>query len=124
MGGFWGDAVGAKYPERFRSFAGHSSITEVAQMAQFVEEDVSVYCQDDPNEGSVLAQILKNKAKLPAFRFDCGLGDDLLYANRTLHQNLSEHAVPHEYEEFSGGHEWPYWEKHIEKTLLFFNRIG
>ena len=25
--------------------------------------------------------------------------------------------------EFEGKHEWTYWQKHIEKTLIFFNGI-
>jgi enterochelin esterase-like enzyme len=24
------------------------------------------------------------------------------------------------YEEFPGGHEWPYWTEHLEDTLRFF----
>lgn len=123
MGGFGAMRLGAKYPRRFRGFAGHSSITELGQMSRFVEEPLSVYRQNDPAEGSVLGQMLKNKGKLPPFRFDCGLDDDLLAANRMLHQKLLEHGIPHEYEEFAGGHEWPYWEKHIAQTLVFFDRL-
>ncbi len=123
MGGFGAMRLGANYPQRFRGFAGHSSITELAQMSQFVEEPLSLYRQEEADDGSVLAQMLKNKANLPPFRFDCGRDDNLLAANQMLHQKLLEHAIPHEYEEFSGGHEWAYWEKHIEQTLVFFDRL-
>lgn len=123
MGGFGAMRLGAKYPQRLRGFAGHSSITELAQMSQFVEEPLSIYRQEDADEGSVLAQMLKNKAHLPPFRFDCGLDDNLLSANRALHQQLLEHAIPHEYDEFAGGHEWTYWGKYIEQTLIFFDRL-
>ena len=123
MGGFGAMRLGAKYPQRFRGFAGHSSITEIRQMADFVEEPLSIYRQDDPAEGSVLAQLRNNRAQLPPFRFDCGLDDDLLPANRTLHERLLEENIPHDYQEFPGGHEWAYWEKHIEKTLLFFGSL-
>lgn len=123
MGGFGAMRLGAKYPQRFRGFAGHSSITELGQMSQFVEEPLSAYKQPDSDDGSVLAQMLINKKKLAPFRFDCGLDDNLLNANRTLHQKLLENDVSHEYDEFPGGHEWPYWEKHIERTLLFFDGL-
>ncbi|WP_373511876.1 alpha/beta hydrolase [Persicitalea sp.] len=123
MGGFGALRLGAKYPLLFRGFAGHSSITELTQMSQFVEEPLSVYQQQSSDEGSVLAQLLKNRTQLPLFRFDCGLDDDLLPANRTLHQKLTEQGIPHIYEEFAGGHEWPYWEKHIERTLVFFDSL-
>ncbi len=123
MGGYGAMRLGGRYPQHFRGFAGHSSITALEQLSQFVEEPASDYAQDEPQDGSVLAQLIKNKALLPPFRFDCGLDDELLVANRTLHQKLIEHAIPHEYQEFPGGHEWSYWEQHIEKTLLFFDQI-
>jgi enterochelin esterase-like enzyme len=39
-----------------------------------------------------------------------------------LHQQLTEHGIAHEYEEFPGGHEWPYWERHLADSLSFFAR--
>ncbi|GHB78247.1 alpha/beta hydrolase [Persicitalea jodogahamensis] len=123
MGGYGAMRLGARFPQRFRGFAGHSSITELEQMSQFVEESVSDYAQNEPRDASVLAQLVKNKNFLPPFRFDCGLQDSLLDANRALHEKLLEHHIPHEYQEFPGGHEWDYWEKYIEKTLLFFDHF-
>jgi len=31
-------------------------------------------------------------------------------------------GIPHEYEEFPGGHTWDYWERHLQDTLRFFAR--
>jgi enterochelin esterase-like enzyme len=36
---------------------------------------------------------------------------------------LEEAGVPHVYEEFEGGHEWSYWEAHLEDTLRFFAKL-
>ena len=58
MGGYGALRIGASHPEKFRAFAGHSSIT-----------------------------------------------------------------VFEELEEFPGGHEWPYWQCYLEKTLRFFASI-
>ncbi len=44
-------------------------------------------------------------------------------ANRELHGELDKLGIPHVYEEFPGGHEWPYWEKHLETTLKFFGAV-
>jgi enterochelin esterase-like enzyme len=55
-------------------------------------------------------------------RFDCGREDVLLEGNRRLHEALVADGVPHVYEEFSGGHTWPYWTEHLEDSLLFFER--
>jgi len=64
----------------------------------------------------------KNLKNIPPLRFDCGKGDALIEGNRLLHTQLLELGVPHEYEEFDGAHEWPYWQKHLESTLRFFDQ--
>ncbi|NBO04020.1 MAG: esterase family protein, partial [Betaproteobacteria bacterium] len=46
--------------------------------------------------------------------------DELIGANRILHGQLQAAGIPHTYEEFPGGHEWPYWTEHIADTLRFF----
>jgi S-formylglutathione hydrolase FrmB len=118
MGGYGALRIGAKYPERYAAISGHSSITEVTQMARFVEEPLSTY-ETDFNS-SVHQAILGAGAKLPPLRFDCGVADELIDANRTLHGQLNAAGIPHTYEEFPGGHEWPYWAEHIADTLRFF----
>ena len=50
-----------------------------------------------------------------------GTEDPLIDQNRYLHRCLTEEKIQHEYHEFPGGHEWPYWQKYIRKSLLFFN---
>lgn len=123
MGGFGSLRIGAKYHQRFKGMAGHSSITELSQMSLFVEEHVDGYSQPVKTDESVLATFLKYREQLPPFRFDCGSSDLLINENRTLHQQLEAHNIPHIYEEFEGGHEWPYWEKHVADTLRFFNTL-
>jgi len=118
MGGYGALRIGAKYPERYAAISGHSSITEVTQMAKFVEEPLSTY-ETDFNS-SVHQAILGAGAKLPPLRFDCGVADELIDANRILHGQLQAAGIPHTYEEFPGGHDWPYWTKHIADTLRFF----
>jgi S-formylglutathione hydrolase FrmB len=119
MGGFGALRLGAKYPERYRAISGHSSITHIEQLAQFVEEPLESY-RTSPGDESAVAAILANRDRLPPLRFDCGKGDPLLAPNRQLHAQLEQHGIAHVYEEFPGGHEWPYWEKHLADTLRFF----
>lgn len=119
MGGYGALRLGAAHADRFAAFAGHSSITELEQMRLFVEEDLSVY--GDPGEtGSVFEAMKLNADRLPPFRFDCGVEDELIDANRTLHQQLTDAGIGHEYAEHPGGHEWPYWAEHVQETLRFF----
>ncbi|MFC7336626.1 alpha/beta hydrolase [Haloferula chungangensis] len=120
MGGFGALRLGAKHPDRFAAFVGHSSITDIAQLPLFVEESLSDYTQEDPSDHSVLETILKHRASLRPFRFDCGVDDLLIEHNRELKRAFDEAGIDHEYEEHPGGHEWPYWVTHLRETLRFF----
>lgn len=123
MGGFGALRLTARYPERVKGVHGMSSITHVDQMSLFVEEPLSAYRQADPVHESVLELMLQNRGQLPPISFDCGTEDLLLEPNRELHRALTDHGIPHTYREWPGGHEWPYWERHIEDALLFFNSL-
>lgn len=121
MGGFGALRIGAKYAKIFDAISGHSSITELDQMELFIEEDLSEYKQENMEEESVLKTILKYRKELPPLRFDCGRGDILIKYNRLFTKELEYQNIPHLYEEFEGKHEWKYWQKHLEDTLVFFN---
>ena len=119
MGGFGALRLAAKYPERFRAAGGHSSITHFDQFKLFVEEPLEAYgCPKE--DQSVLERMLQNRQRLPALRFDCGSEDQLIEYNRQLDRELKQAGIPHIYEEFPGGHSWPYWETHLAEMLKFF----
>jgi putative tributyrin esterase len=120
MGGFGAMRLGAKYPALFSAFSGLSSITHFEQMGVFVSNFDSLKKKALAQDG-VLDWLLKNKDILPPFRFDCGRDDILIEHNRALHNHLIMNDIPHIYQEFAGGHSWDYWQKHLAKTLLFFN---
>ncbi|SIQ98818.1 alpha/beta hydrolase [Maribacter ulvicola] len=119
MGGYGALCIGAKYPNVFTAFSGHSSITNIEGFELFVD-DVNPYRKNN-GDGSVLACLLKNKDKLPSFRFDCGVDDPLIEHNRKLHINLEKYGIAHIYEEFNGGHTVNYWKEHIVRSLQYFN---
>jgi len=120
MGGFGALRLGGKYAAFFQGISAHSAITNFEQMEQFVEEKLTEYNVEKQNYSAVGALIDKD---LPPLRFDCGLSDPLLDANRTLHDQLVSFGVSHRYEEFEGGHEWAYWEEHVKDSLRFFDAI-
>ena len=122
MGGFGALRLGAKYPERFRGIGGHSSITNFDQLGLFVEEPLERY-RCPAEDQSVFETMVRNRGRLPPIRFDCGTEDSLLEYNRTLHTQMQSAGIQHIYEEFAGGHEWPYWEKHLADMLRFFGRL-
>lgn len=123
MGGFGALRLGARYATRFRGIAGHSSITHFSQMSRFVEEPLSAFGSLGESDQSVLYWMDKNRLELPPIRIDCGASDLLIEENRTLHRELEQRGIRHIYEEFPGGHEWPYWEIHLADTLRFFSSI-
>ena len=119
MGGFGALSLGARFGGKFQAVSAHSSVTDLRELDQVVEESLlSELCRGEDVE--VLQTILRHRETLPPTRFDCGLDDRLVSANRELHRSLEEEGVEHVYEEFSGGHEWSYWERHLVDTLRFF----
>ena len=77
--------------------------------------------QGGPNDIHALAGQVA-PSLLPALRFDCGTDDFLIEQNRALHRHLEALGVPHEYAEHPGGHDWGYWDQHIQETLAFFGK--
>ncbi len=123
MGGFGALRIGAKYGEVFDAISAHSSITELQQMELFIEEDLANFRQENSEDESVLKTILMHKDKLSPLRFDCGKDDLLIKYNRLLSVALENNNIPHNYQEFDGKHEWDYWQKHLENTLVFFDNF-
>ena len=122
MGGFGALRLAAKHPQLFRAAGGHSSMTHFDQHKQFVQEPLERYaCPSE--ERSVFETMLRNRDRLPPIRFDCGTNDPLIEYNRELTQQLKHAGIAHTYEEFPGGHEWPYWEKHLADMLKFFDQV-
>lgn len=122
MGGYGAIRIGAKYGANYSAISGHSSITRLEQMTEFVEEPLESYKHENHEEVSLINTIILNRNSLPPIRFDCGLSDSLLEANRGLHDQLESNGIAHTYQEFEGEHEWEYWEEHVQDSLLFFNR--
>lgn len=58
-------------------------------------------------------------AALPALRFDCGVADPYIDQNRAFDATLTRLGVSHEYAEWPGTHEWPYWRAHLPESLAF-----
>jgi putative tributyrin esterase len=119
IAGFGALRMAGKYPGRFAAAAGHSSITEAHQLDALMAESRAGWSVA-PQDQSVLAALTHAAAPVPPLRFDCGLDDPFLQANRALHQSLDAAGIAHDYAEHPGGHEWPYWSRHLEDTLRFF----
>lgn len=121
MGGFGAMRLGTKHADKFAAISAHSSITELEQLGKFVEEPLTCYRAVE-SDATVLGELVEHRENLLPLRFDCGVDDPLIRANRRLHEALAAEGISHEYEEFEGTHEWKYWENHLADTLRFFAR--
>ena len=122
MGGYGALRIGAKYAGMFRGISVHSAITHVKEISDFVIEPFP-FDQLTTHETDLMGWLEGNRNKLPPLRFDCGIRDPLLESNRRLHSELQVQAIPHEYVEFDGEHDWQYWRAHFASSLLFFEDI-
>lgn len=121
MGGFGALRLAGRHPRRFVAAAGHSSVTEAAQLDALMAETRDGWAAA-PEDTSVIAALRRagtTTGPLPALRFDCGRDDPLVDANRRLHADLQAAGIAHSYVEHDGGHDWLYWSQHVEDTLRF-----
>jgi S-formylglutathione hydrolase FrmB len=123
MGGYGALRLGAKYAEKVAGISAHSAITHPAQMLDFTAEPPMIHQGAIQEDADPMYWFRRNGAALPPLRFDCGVSDPLLSANRALHEALLAEGIAHVFEECAGGHEWPYWQRNFSKTLLFLEEV-
>ena len=125
MGGYGAVKVGLKHLDTFASVNSHSGavgfLADVDEGKPLDPEFARIF-GPDPGRGpedpfALVEQI--DHGLLPALRIDCGLEDFLLDQNRAFHQHLDALQIPHEFEEFPGGHEWSYWDQHVRQAIAF-----
>ena len=138
MGGYGALKLAFKFPHMFCSAVSHSGILHIT-----VVESSDYPELDEPTEearaefqrvfGSspaggkdclfALAEGI-DRTLLPNIRFDCGLEDQpwILDGSRRFHAHLESLNIPHEYEEFPGGHDWEYWDLHVKDAIAFHQR--
>lgn len=135
MGGYGAFRLALERPELFRSAVSHSGAmtigryypTETAETenlrdAPFIKEFLPVFGVAKPGGKDDLVELARRANPLPALRFDCGTEDFLLDSNRTMNRELVELGIEHEYQEFSGDHNWEYWDHHIQEAIDFHIR--
>ena len=132
MGGYGAAKFALKYPERFCGGVSHSGALgfghrtmKPAADNRWATEFARIVGENPVGGENDLYALAAKLApdKRPALRIDCGTGDFLLDDNRAFHAYLDTLGFAHEYEEHPGGHDWAYWDKHIQETLAFFTPL-
>ncbi len=125
MGGYGAVKLGLKHHDMFASVNSHSGAVGFLhdpERARQLSPEFRRIFGDDPAGGpedpfAIVEKI--DHGRIPAMRIDCGTSDFLLDQNRSFHKKLEEMQIPHEYEEFPGGHEWAYWDEHVPQAIAF-----
>ncbi|NLF32630.1 MAG: esterase family protein [Planctomycetes bacterium] len=121
MGGFGAMLLGLKHPGRFAAISSHSGAfvtPERLRERPMLEPLVPALVRRE-NDCRAAAKAVAEGRRRPAIRFDCGVDDGLLDANRAFHAHLDRVGLDHEYHEYPGAHTWDYWDRHIVETLDF-----
>lgn len=129
MGGYGAIKFGLKYPDRFCSAVSHSGALGFGHNPLERDDDWTVEFRrvvgarpaGGPDDLYALAE-KTDRAQLPALRIDCGTEDFLLAENRAFHGHLTDLGIAHEYAEFPGGHDWAYWDQHVQEALAFHRK--
>lgn len=122
MGGFAALRFAGKHPDKVAAASAHSALTRVEQLDGLIAESRTGW-SDAPEDQCVLSALRNAPGTLPPFRFDCGVEDAFLNANRELHDALSAAGIAHGYAERPGGHEWSYWRRELAESLRFFGTV-
>ena len=133
MGGYGALRTALRYPDLFGSANSHSGALfhgshdwslkdQREDRRAFATEMLHVF--GPRPEGSshdllALARTTQVAGLLPRIQLDCGIDDFLIEANRLFHNELVHLKIPHEYREFPGGHEWDYWDLHVQEAIRF-----
>jgi putative tributyrin esterase len=124
MGGYGALKFGLGHPNLFCGVTSHScsrAVTWTHEPTLPEPKFTHVFGpnpKDGPNDLFSVAEKIDRRL-LPALHMDCGTEDALLEHNRRFHQHLETLAIPHQYVEFPGGHNWAYWDQRIQEALRF-----
>jgi len=121
MGGWGAIRLAMTGPIHFSAVSTHSTITSLADLSLFEAGTQGFSSEFLTNgEDDLVALLSTSRRSVPPLRLDCGTDDPLIRANRKLHQRLLTAGIPHQYQEYSGGHTWEYWREHLTESLQFF----
>lgn len=126
MGGYGAMKLALKHPDLFASahshsgalFFGERDVSDVLGGGDEWRRVFGASARGSDNDLFALAE-RADKATLPQLRIDCGVDDFLIEHNRAFHAHLDTLQIAHEYDEYPGGHNWAYWDTHVQTALGF-----
>lgn len=127
MGGYGAMMLALKHPDVFGSAYSASGALYFAAMNRPGGEGYPTILMNslDKDDYSVLklADRFKEAEASLRIKFDCGLDDYLLPANRKVQLHLEKLGIPHEYGEFPGTHDHGYWLARFPEMMAFAREV-
>lgn len=129
MGGYGAVKCGLTRPDRYRGCASFSGVLDVVRVldkyrnGKSRHELVSILGPElaVPDQENLLrlaeAAGRLNREQLPDLFFTCATGDFLYDINRGFLQHLDALGLPYTYREWTGGHEWSFWDESVRLAL-------
>jgi S-formylglutathione hydrolase FrmB len=130
MGGFGAFKAALNYPERFYAAASFSGALSLAILGMIPDDprqkEFSMIFGDLTQlEGTQhdsmvwLQKAAEHPENLPKLYMACGKQDDLYPLNQMFFDAAQRMDVPVQYESEDGKHNWPFWEKYIQRFLAW-----
>ncbi len=135
MGGYGTLKIGLTYPERFAAIGIFSAAVRPDQMPDFHDNDKDRQIlrdnlnrtigegelRDEDNPYYLLRKWIREGTKLPEIYQYIGTEDFLYGMNQDFRKFLQENHIDAAYEEWTGIHDWRFWNVAVEK---FLNQIA
>ncbi|MEK7414489.1 MAG: alpha/beta hydrolase family protein [Planctomycetota bacterium] len=125
MGGYGALKIALKHPELFSSVAIHSAPLDIDK-CRISKDRKSLFNRVfgpaiTPTEDcfALVRKLKRMKTRFPRLRIDCGTEDGLIGHNDRMHALLKQLGVEHHYGTPPGGHDWEYWDLHVQSALEF-----
>ena len=130
MGGFGAFKAALNYPERFAAAASLSGVLSLEILKLNPEDpryheftyifgDLTKLAGTQHDTMVWLQKAAQHPQDLPMLYMACGQQDDLFPLNEMFYDAAQKMSVPIQYDKEDGGHVWPFWEKFIQRFLVY-----
>ncbi|MFD0793066.1 alpha/beta hydrolase [Mucilaginibacter litoreus] len=126
MGGHGALTMAIEHQKTYGAVGSMSGCVDLKPYAKdFAINQILGNYEDNPKswaDHSVVGMINQLKPGALKIIFDCGTDDFFAGINNSLHQQLLDAKIPHDYIVRPGAHTWDYWSNSINYQMLFFHR--
>lgn len=127
MGGYGAMRCALWRPDRYAaaySFSGSLDIENVLRKRRFtLEQERAIFGKAEELKGSeadlfhLVSEHASQNTEMPRLYACCGIKDSLTEDNRKFADHMQTTGLDYEYLEDEGGHDWDYWEAHLDAAI-------